>query len=154
MWGNSMIKIHNKQAFMVLIGYFLFIGYMMLFGFGRSPHETYMYNLVPFSTIQHFMQLSNFNTNIWVINLIGNIGVFIPFGLLIPMVFGERYVRFLFIFLLGLFILETLQLITRRGSFDIDDFILNTIGATIGYSIYYLACFALKNSSLRRFLTK
>ncbi|QYR24052.1 VanZ family protein [Paenibacillus sp. sptzw28] len=29
-----------------------------------------------------------------------------------------------------------MQLILRRGSFDIDDVLLNTIGAVIGYTVY------------------
>jgi glycopeptide antibiotics resistance protein len=35
-----------------------------------------------------------------------------------------------------LVIIEVLQLLTRRGSFDIDDIILNTLGALIGLTIW------------------
>lgn len=49
-----------------------------------------------------------------------------------------KYAKSLVIFLAGLFILEFSQLISRRGSFDVDDFILNTIGFTFGYVIYKL----------------
>lgn len=49
-----------------------------------------------------------------------------------------KYAKSLVIFLAGLFILEFSQLISRRGSFDVDDFILNTIGFTFGYAIYKL----------------
>lgn len=49
-----------------------------------------------------------------------------------------KYAKSLVIFLAGLFILEFSQLISRRGSFDVDDFILNTIGFTFGYEIYKL----------------
>jgi glycopeptide antibiotics resistance protein len=35
-----------------------------------------------------------------------------------------------------LFIIEVVQLVTRRGSFDIDDFILNMVGALIGFGIW------------------
>lgn len=93
------------------------------------------------------MQGSKFNFNTSMINLIGNIGVFIPFGILIPLLFGRRYSKFLSIFLRGLLVLEGLQLITRRGSFDIDDFLLNTVGATIGYGIYVIVR---KRMQLRR----
>ncbi|WP_233355016.1 VanZ family protein [Paenibacillus sp. JZ16] len=38
-------------------------------------------------------------------------------------------------FLTGLFVLEMTQLITRRGSLDVDDFILNSVGVTLGYGL-------------------
>ncbi|WP_258881661.1 VanZ family protein [Paenibacillus sp. sptzw28] len=38
--------------------------------------------------------------------------------------------------IVALLILELMQLILRRGSFDIDDVLLNTIGAVIGYTVY------------------
>jgi len=111
----------------------------MIWGFGRRVHSQYMYNLIPLSTIKQFLQISNFNSNTWIINLIGNIGVFIPFGILIPLSFRGRYIKLLGIFSSGLLVLETLQLLTKRGSFDVDDFLLNTVGVTIGYLIYLTA---------------
>ncbi len=96
----------------------------------------YMYNLEPFSTIKQFFNFTQVNTSVWVINLLGNIGVFIPFGILIPMAYKSSYLRGLELFLLGLTFLEVAQLITKRGTFDIDDFILNSLGFTLGYLIY------------------
>lgn len=120
----------------VLICYILFLSYLMIWGFDRRTHSDYMYNIQPFLTIRHFLQIDRFNTSTWVINLIGNIGVFIPFGILIPLIVKGRLVRSLVYFLCGILVLETLQLVTRRGSFDIDDFILNSIGFLIGYGVY------------------
>jgi glycopeptide antibiotics resistance protein len=34
------------------------------------------------------------------------------------------------------FCVETFQLLTKVGSFDVDDLLLNTIGAAIGYTIF------------------
>lgn len=108
----------------------------MLFGFGRSVGSMYMYNLEPFSTIKHFLDFSKLNKDISVINLIGNIGVFIPFGLLIPLTLKVPYLKSLGFFFIGLTFLEVTQLITRRGSFDVDDFILNSLGFTLGYVVF------------------
>jgi glycopeptide antibiotics resistance protein len=109
----------------------------MLFGFGRSyTYAEFRYNLIPFSTIRHFLQFDRFNTNIWVINLLGNVGVFIPYGILLPFILEARFRKSIMIFLVGIIILELLQLVTRRGSFDIDDIILNTLGFFIGYGLY------------------
>jgi glycopeptide antibiotics resistance protein len=132
------MTILRKICLAILIGYLLLLAYWMIFGFGRSAGPVYMYNLKPFSTIAHFTHFDRFNTRTWVINLIGNIGVFIPLGLLLPMAFRIKYAKSMVIFLAGLFILEISQLISKRGSFDIDDFILNTIGFTVGYWIFKL----------------
>jgi glycopeptide antibiotics resistance protein len=107
-----------------------------MFGFGRAQQAEYMYNLKPFSTISHFIQFDNFNTKTSIINLFWNIGVFIPFGILMPMILKLRLYKLFVVFLCILFVLELIQLISRRGSLDIDDFILNSIGFFIGYGIY------------------
>lgn len=127
-----------KLSILILASYTLLLGYWMLFGFGREVSPAYMYNLVPFTTVSQFLVVGNFNYKVWIINLFGNIGVFIPFGIFLPLVFGNKSIKLLIIFESGLIILETLQLLTRRGSFDVDDIILNTIGALIGYLIYRL----------------
>lgn len=126
----------KKTLIIILLSYLLILIYWMLFGFGRVKSSEYMYNLIPFKTITIFLQTQSANFISRLINLIGNIGVFIPFGILLPMIFKKSKFGLLIIFETGLFTLEILQLITRRGKFDIDDFILNTIGAIIGYGVY------------------
>ncbi|KUO53634.1 MAG: antibiotic resistance protein VanZ [Desulfitibacter sp. BRH_c19] len=128
----------RKTFFLVLIAYFMLLGYWMLFGFGRIAGSMYMYNLEPFSTIKHFLNFNKLNKNVWVINLIGNIGVFIPFGFLIPLALKLSYLKSLGVFLIGLTLLEVSQLITKRGSFDVDDFILNSFGFILGYVVFKL----------------
>lgn len=125
----------RKCVVILLVGYSFLLAYWMIWGFGRITHSEYMYNLTPFSTIKHFIQIDKFNIETWIINLIGNVGVFVPFGILIPLVFRTKLPRTLIISLLGLFILETMQLITMKGSFDVDDFILNISGVIVGYVI-------------------
>ena len=75
----------------------------------------------------------------------GNIIMFIPAGLLMPLVFKKTQ-RFLWA-LLGAFLftlcIESLQLILCIAGmcmreFDVDDLILNTFGAVLGYLIYRL----------------
>ena len=126
----------RKLSLFLTVLYLLLLSYWMMYGFGRSPQEEYMYSLQPFSTIHHYLQIENFNTNTRVINLIGNIGVFIPFGVLLPVVIQRRFIIIYIIFFCGLFFLELMQLLSKRGSFDVDDFILNSLGFMIGYWIY------------------
>jgi len=127
----------RKIGFLVLAGYILLIGYWMLFGFGRDPQPEYSFNLKPLYTIRQFLQADYFSPKVWMINLVGNVGVFVPYGVLLPLLLKkEKPLKLLFVFLGGVFVLETLQLLTKRGSWDIDDFILNAVGFLLGYGLY------------------
>ena len=75
-----------------------------------------------------------------VINLLGNVFLFIPAGWLLPKVFPfqRNFFRF-FVTCTGLIALvETLQLFTLLGSFDVDDVILNLAGMILGFLIYHI----------------
>jgi len=97
-------------------------------------------NFTPFHSIYGYAFLIIRRTNTYllknaIINLFGNIAVFIPYGFFLPRLF-ERYRafgRFVLLTLAVLLSVETLQLITLRGSFDVDDIILNLLGAAVGY---------------------
>lgn len=127
------MKSHVKMiALILLIGYTMLLTYWMIWGFGRTTQSEFSYNLVPFSTMASYFPIRSLAS---LINIVGNIAVFVPFGVLIPVVFRIRYVKMLGFFLVGLFVLEMAQLISRRGSLDVDDFILNSVGVTIGYGL-------------------
>ena len=75
------------------------------------------------------------------INIIGNICMFIPTGIILPILY-PRLDRFWKVLLAGAglsFFIELLQLLLPGSVSDIDDLILNTAGAAIGYGIYRLA---------------
>ncbi|UVI27987.1 VanZ family protein [Paenibacillus spongiae] len=113
--------------------------YWMFIGFGRSyvSDGGYRYNYVPFQTIKlYFHHASHFRLKMWFINIVGNVAVFIPLGIAIPYLLQYGFFRFMFRFILALFVVETLQMVLKRGSFDVDDIILNSTGAIIGYLIY------------------
>lgn len=120
----------------LLIAYTVLLAYWMLFGFGRAPQSQFSYNLIPFITIKHFLTMSDQATAL--INLLGNIGVFIPLGILLPCVGLRKGLQAYGVFLVGLFILELVQLVSRRGSLDVDDILLNSLGFWIGYWSYLL----------------
>jgi glycopeptide antibiotics resistance protein len=139
-------------VFMIYIGvliYFVFFSdrYGRLEGFSE-----YRYNLTPFLEIKRYLEFNEYFT--WenlLTNLVGNILVFSPMGILIP-IFMERKVGILYIggasFLLSFFI-ETVQLIFKIGVFDVDDLIMNTLGGLIGYVIYRIS-----QANYRRYLRR
>lgn len=93
-------------------------------------------NFVLFHTIKMYIDYA-YKLNS-VENLAGNIFVFVPFGFLFPMVSrdGEKFsVMFAnaFTFVLGI---ETFQLFSAFGAFDVDDILLNCLGAALGFGLY------------------
>jgi glycopeptide antibiotics resistance protein len=92
-------------------------------------------NCVPFKTI---WDMAHEGANAFVIqNIIGNLALFIPLGFLLPVLLPAftSFVRLILVAFLLSQSYETIQLITVLGIFDIDDTILNTIGALIGFFI-------------------
>lgn len=125
-------------VYMVFLMYFLFFAEIM----GRTYIDRdYHYNLTPFREIRRFIVYRR--TLGWfavLSNLLGNVLAFVPFGVILPML-TPKCRNFFHIVLLGfdfsLFV-ETIQLISKVGSFDVDDLILNTLGAALGYLVYRL----------------
>ena len=75
------------------------------------------------------------------INIIGNISLFIPTGIIMPILY-KRLDRFWKVLLAGAglsFGIEMIQLLFPGSVTDIDDLILNAAGVAIGYGIYKLA---------------
>lgn len=94
------------------------------------------YNLQPLKSIRSMLRHV---TEGWAfINLFGNIIPFIPFGFLLPLSYvnnDKLYRVFVWGLLFDIFI-ETFQLFTGLGVFDIDDIILNMAGITCGYLLF------------------
>ena len=101
------------------------------------------FNVVPFKTIKLFTrgyQYGLVSYQAYFTNIFGNILVFMPYGFFIPMLFKKinTYVKYLIFIFLIVILIEILQFFTMSGSFDIDDIILNLLGASIGYGIYII----------------
>lgn len=69
-------------------------------------------------------------------HMMSNIILFIPFGILIPLMNPYRFHSWSFVFLGGLMtstVIEGIQMICRLGQADVDDIIANVMGALLGY---------------------
>ncbi|MGD6842588.1 VanZ family protein [Bacillus infantis] len=98
-------------------------------------------NFIPFKTIGMYLQAlsdGRMNMDIPVKNLLGNFVLFMPMGVYLPFFIRKKNSIILFTASMTamLITIEIIQVITRRGSFDIDDYILNMLGALIGYGIW------------------
>ncbi len=91
------------------------------------------FNLIPLKTI---VQQVQHGRELWAVeNIIGNIIIFVPFGILFPLAFQTRFGKTISIGILYILIIETIQFISMLGIFDVDDMILNTTGICCGYLI-------------------
>lgn len=97
-------------------------------------------NFVPFDTIKLYLNAhtkGNIEPYIVAENLLGNFLVFMPFAFFIPIAFCRvnSALKFLVAISLIVFIIELLQIVFLAGSADIDDFILNVLGAMLAYGV-------------------
>lgn len=77
-----------------------------------------------------------FTLQVW-LNPLLNIAMFIPFGILVPLVFPrlQRWYWALASALAASLAIETVQFFTGRGQADVDDLFCNTLGAMLGYCL-------------------
>ena len=144
----------NTQPFWRLL-FVIYCAIMLWLLFGRSqgyvadiPYRQLLarnINLTPLLTIRNYYSVvqqgpANPYFVHCFINLFGNILLFIPAGWLIPKVFPfQRNLFRFFTTCAGLILLvETMQLFTLLGSFDIDDIILNLGGMILGFIAYHI----------------
>lgn len=102
-------------------------------------------SLVPFHTIRLYARLLSGSARphlmrLAVVNLFGNVLMFLPLGFFLPAIW-QRLRRLWKVLLLTAAIVtavELTQMLTLVGSCDIDDLILNLLGAALGYGLYRL----------------
>ena len=135
-----MKKLIKMLSWAVFLVYLLLL--MDLLFISRTYDNSYGVNLVPMNQIELFFGLlrsSNYSfRKLAIINLVGNIAIFIPFGFFLSFLV-KRYRNYfkLFLFsLLFIFLCEFIQYYFKVGTFDIDDIILNLLGVTVGYLLF------------------
>ena len=91
-------------------------------------------NYIPFTEIFRY----KVGSSLFLLNVLGNIAIFIPFGLFISKVLKST--KFLPVFIISFIAsgcIEGVQLYIGRA-FDVDDIILNCIGSILGWFIYVM----------------
>lgn len=132
--------IKGKIRFVVIVllaAYTLLLIYLLFVGFGREREIVnreqfqYAYDLTP-DPIHSFLPSVNRNFQAYFFH-IGNLVGFIPIGMFIPFLFKAGFIRFVLTFGICITLIELIQMLTLRGSFDINDIILNSLGAIVGF---------------------
>ena len=143
----KVLKLIVKISFII----YIFALCVLLFGGNRGywadfsilQYAAMQMNLVPFETIMLYIRAiirGTINLNIAIANLVGNFLLFMPMGIYLPFFFKKirTMLDYVLYMIPVLFFVEVVQLLTKRGSFDIDDLILNFSGAIIGFGIWKL----------------
>ena len=135
-------KKRNLLKWVCFLAYLLFLTYLLFYSvhFGRTEHEEYRYNLVLFQEIgrYYYFGMRTGNWRLFVLNVCGNVCVFMPIGMFLPSLLSRCKNIFLTTILCFeySFCVEVIQLLTKVGSFDVDDLLLNTIGGILGFLVY------------------
>ena len=103
--------------------------------FDKSAIFPIWLNLVPFKNLLDYEIRSEL-----LINIIGNVTMFIPTGIMTPMIYKKlkSFPKTLLTGAMISLVIEILQLPFAGRASDVDDLILNTLGCVIGYGIYAL----------------
>lgn len=147
----------NIVGLAFLLAYVIFISWRLFFYAYSNNYREQMtnvsYNLIPFKTILNFIQnIDHIGFDVLFYNLAGNVAAFMPLGFLLPMAFRRLNAvkTYAIAFILILFA-EVMQLVSRRGIFDVDDLLLNMLGSIIGYGIFKLLIIIFKGGRYKYF---
>ena len=154
---KKFVRICLWSAF-VIYG-FVLVYILFLSRSGRFPYNSfweyvkYSVQLVPFKTILEYV-MDYMAKGSWVLtlsirNIGGNFILFFPMGIFLPCLFPKtlKFRVTVLISFCTILCVELIQLLLRRGIFDVDDLILNISGWLIGFAI-------LKNPFIKKLLTK
>lgn len=129
-WGRLFFVLY-----MALALYFMFFSETL----DRTVvNSEYRYNLTLFKEITRFWKMRyTYGWHVTIVNLLGNIVCFMPFGFLLPTISKKNiFKNFLSVTCMAMLFsisIETAQLVAKVGAFDVDDIFLNTIGGLLGY---------------------
>jgi glycopeptide antibiotics resistance protein len=136
----------------LFFAYFIIACWLLFFQLGGTERASYFtsrkIHFIPFESTFHSIKLAltnNFGAPhkfhyryITIRNIIGNIFLFLPFGLLAPMLFYKiRSIKKVFFSAAVISVcVETIQFVLVVGVADIDDVLLNILGALIGFYLF------------------
>jgi glycopeptide antibiotics resistance protein len=138
------LKVKRSKVVITLIVYIAALLYIVFLEPTRSSGEHYSPpRWMPLKSTYDLVVDAGHSIRYWLfflLNLLGNIILFMPFGFLTDALSGTPANKFSVIIAAFFFSLsiELLQLIFRIGVYDADDILLNTLGAYVGLCAYRL----------------
>lgn len=134
-YSTDVYKLLKKASWCLLGGYvFLVLCSTVLF---REESESMRFVIKP---LWSYSVLDNK----LIAQLILNVAMFIPIGYFLGIALKkDNTIKILGIGCLLSFTIEIIQLLSKRGVFNVDDIIHNTLGCAIGYGIFRLGSFVM-----------
>ena len=136
----------------VFLLYSIFLAFLLFFrpvDYGDMSYKEILdmnHSFVPFDTIDYYLRiLANRDLSYLhrsaIINLVGNIIMFIPLGFFLPRIFKklDKFPLFILCYSAIIIGVELLQYFTLLGFCDIDDLILNVVGGVMGFVAHRIA---------------
>ena len=141
-----MEKKKKNSRLLAVILFTIYIGllfYLLFFSetYGRTMDSGYRYNFELFKEIKRFWNnRTTLGMESVILNLAGNIAAFAPFGFFLPVLskIGRNLFRCVLLSALFSLTVESVQLFSKVGAFDVDDILLNTIGGLVGWICYFI----------------
>lgn len=109
-----------------------------------QDHIDYYLNLKPLKSVKMYVSAfvnQTMTLRIIILNIVGNLIAFAPFGFFIPVIYSKKIKNifsFVLVVTLSCITMEFIQFITMVGQADIDDLLLNLIGAVITYLFVHI----------------
>ncbi len=172
--AESLLKARQVLLFIIFGLYFLVVAYFVFFS--RSATEDYQIHTALFSDLGKAVRIDlgfiGFIRTVFtegfpaamahiqiekaedIAQVYMNIMLFVPMGYLLPYLFAWFRARVrirpaLACFVLS-FLIENLQLVFRRGFYDIDDLVSNTVGGIIGQFLFVSVAYVVTHPDWRK----
>ncbi len=136
------LRVKKRDVTVLLIVYLAALLYIVFWEPTRTAGEHYGEpRWMPLKSTYDFITEATGSIRYWLLfllNLLGNIVLFMPLGFLTDALSGTPANKFRVIIAAFFFSLciELLQMIFRIGVYDADDILLNTLGAYVGLCVY------------------
>ncbi|MGG7211019.1 VanZ family protein [Clostridium baratii] len=110
----------------------VYILFLIAITFFKAKLHYHSYTINP---IDSFMEIKRDRLG-GIINIFGNLLMYVPIGIYIKEKLNQRNNIAILCFIIYITFVEVIQMLTKTGTFDTNDIIMNTLGFIIGFSIY------------------
>ncbi|MBM7645185.1 glycopeptide antibiotics resistance protein [Scopulibacillus daqui] len=125
----------KRFCLLIFMTYLTILFYVTLFTFNHYAYGK-SFNLELFDSIK--LMFNSGNPWLFAKNVLGNVGLFLPFGFLVPLNYRKlrAFKTNLFLSFSISLIIESCQFLFAKRIFDVDDILLNIIGAAAGWLLF------------------
>lgn len=127
------VLIDKEKIFKYIDGFIIvYILFLIAITFFKAKLHYHSYTINP---IDSFMEIRRDRLG-GIINIFGNILMYVPIGIYIKEKLSLKNNIAILGFVIYITSVEVIQMLTKTGTFDTNDIIMNTLGFIIGLSIY------------------